>query len=76
MQKFLHTRSLSVDGSRLLLFAEYSMEVMKQRKALSLICTSLYNNQIKFSLAYPALLRIQTHAGEHRTFTSPEEAEQ
>lgn len=75
MQKFCRSHSLTVDGAKLLLFADYSMEVMKQRKAFSSICSTLHNNQIRFSLAYPAILRIQTHDGEHLTFTTPEEVE-
>lgn len=51
------------------------MEVMKQRKAFSPICSTLHHNQIRFSLAYPAILRIQTHEGEHLTFNTPEEVE-
>ena len=75
MQKFRRTRTLSVDGARLLLFAVYSVEVMKQRKAFSAICTTLHNAQIRFSLAYPALLRVQTQDGEQVTFATPDEAE-
>lgn len=75
MQAFRRTRSLSLDGSKLLLFADYSIEVMKQRKAFSAICTTLHRDQVKFSLGYPATLRIQTKSGEHLTFSSPEEAD-
>lgn len=75
MQKFSRTCSLSVDGAKLLLLADYSIEVIKQRKVFLPVCLTLHNNQIVFSLAYPAVLRIQTHKGEHLTFTTPDKAE-
>lgn len=75
MQKFRRTRSLVVDGAKLLLFADYSIEVMKQRKAFSSVCSTLHRTQTRFSLAYPAVLRVQTSEGEQLTFHTPEEAE-
>lgn len=75
MQRFRRSRSLTVDGAKLLLFADYSVEVMNKRKAFSPICSILYNNQLRFSLVYPATLRVQTHDGEQLTLTTPDEAE-
>lgn len=70
MQKFCCSRTLPIEGADLL-FADYSIEVMKQRKAFSSICSNLYSNHIKFTLAYPAVLHILSPTGEHLTFSSP-----
>lgn len=60
---------------KLLLFADYSVEVMTRRKAFSAICSTLYTNQVEFTLAYSAVLCIQSHTGDHLTFTSLDGAE-
>lgn len=75
LQNFHRQCNLSVDDHSLLLFADYSVEVMRRCKAFSEICSSLFNNHIKFTLAYPAILHIQPASGERVSFTSPSEAE-
>lgn len=46
------------DSHPLLLFAGYSVEVSKKHKVFSSICSEIYHNWVKFTLAYPATLRI------------------
>lgn len=76
LQKFRCSHTLSVEGADLLLFGDYLIEVMRQCKAFSSICSTLYSSHIKFTLAYPAVLHIQSPTGEHLTFSSPADAEQ
>lgn len=40
-QKYRHVCNLSVDNHHFLLFADYSIEVMRQRKAFSSVCSTL-----------------------------------
>lgn len=67
---------MTIDGHRLLIFADYSQEVSGKRRAFSPVCASLYNYRIKFILAYPAIQHVETPSGERVTFLKPEEAEE
>lgn len=75
LQKFRQNRSLEVDGIKILIFADYSMEVSKKRKAFQHICTELHQRQMKFTLAFPATLRIKAPNGDQLSFQNTSEAE-
>lgn len=75
LQKFRSQWNLTIEGVVLLIFADYSAELTKQRKMFSKICTQLFHKNIKFTLAYPATLHLQTPEGTQRTFEDPTEAE-
>lgn len=59
-----------------MVFADYSQEVSRKRKAFSPICVALHNKQVRYMLLYPALLSVQGPSGEKLTFTTPEDDEQ
>lgn len=71
LQKFRAQNSLEIDGYKLLLFADYSAELSKKRRAFTSICTQLHNKKIKFALTYPAVLRITTTDGQQHPFDGP-----
>ena len=74
-QTFRQARQLQIDGVKILVFADYSIEVSKKRKAFQQVCSELFKQQIKFSLAFPAILRLKAPNGEQLTFHDPSEAE-
>lgn len=74
LQAFRSQRELKVNGYNLLLFADYSVEVSRKRKAFTKICSKLHNAQIRFTLAYPAVLKLTTPSGQQHTFVDPTEA--
>lgn len=47
---------------------------MPQHNVFPSICSPLYNNHVKFILAYRAILHIQPATGDRISFTSPLEA--
>lgn len=75
LQRFRNKRPLVVEDNPLLIFADYSAEVSKRRKAFNKICTELVERQIKFSLLYPAKLTFMAPNGRQMTFLDHEEAE-
>lgn len=76
LQRFRSKRNLTIDGHAVLLFADYSIEVSRKRREFSKICTKLFENQIRFALAYPAILNVTTSTGQQLTFRDPREAEE
>lgn len=74
LQRYRNQRTLDVDGHRLLLFADYSAEVAKKRKSFNEVCSSLVQKQIRFTLAYPAVLYFNATDGKRISFTDPKEA--
>lgn len=75
VQAYRQTRSLEVEGLKLLVFAGYSQEVSRKRRSSTQICASLYQKRAKFTLAYPSILYIQTLQGDRVSFATPMEAE-
>lgn len=51
------------------------MEVSKKRKAFQHIYSALFQHQIKFTLAYPAVLLLCALSSDQLTFQDPTEAE-
>lgn len=74
LQNYRSQKGLVADGHKILLFADYSAELSKLRKAFAEPCRMLAQQQIKFSLAYPATLRISAPDGKQIQFTSPSRA--
>lgn len=74
LTNFKSKKRLTFEGHNLLLFADYSMEVTRKRKLFSPICTSLFEKNVRFSLAYPAILRFASKEGRQLIFKDPEEA--
>lgn len=75
LQQFRRAGQLDIEGNSLLVFADYSQEVSRKRKAFSPICAALPNKQIRFMLLYPAILNVHAPSGEKLTFTTPADAE-
>lgn len=76
LQRFRQQKQLQIEGHKLLLFADYSQEVSNKRKAFSRICSTLFHNNIKFTLAYPAILHVTSKDGDRISLHTPVEAEQ
>lgn len=75
LQRFRNKRPLVVEDNPLLIFADYSAEVSKRRKAFNKLCADLMQKQIKFLLLYPAKLMFMAPGGRQMTFIDHEEAE-
>lgn len=75
LQMFRNNRTLVVEDIPLLIFADYSAELSKRRKAFTPVCSTLAEKGTKFSLLYPAKLTIMSDTGRQLTFFEPEEAE-
>lgn len=56
LRLFWKSKSLQLNGHKLLMFADYTQEVLCRCKAFQPICTALYQKDIKFTLAFPAVL--------------------
>lgn len=74
LARFKGKKRLTFEGHNLLLFADYSVEVTRKRKLFSPICTTLFEKHVRFSLAYPAVLRFTSKEGRQLTFKDPEDA--
>lgn len=74
LQSFRTQRQLLAGGYKLLLFADYSAALSKRRKQFSEICRHLVEKKLKFTLAYPATLRIVSMEGTIETFHNPSDA--
>lgn len=55
LKSFRNSKSLQIDGFKLLLLVDYSQEVSRRWKAFQPICAALYQKGVKFTLAYPAI---------------------
>lgn len=75
LHTFCKSGALKIEGHKILIFADYSMEVSKKRRAFSTICLHLYKKGVKFTLAYPVVLYVQTPAGDREAFINPIDAE-
>lgn len=62
------------NGSRLLIFQDYSSEVTKARKEFANVCSKLISEGRKFAMLYPARLRLYLSSG-FKDFTSAADAE-
>lgn len=69
LQQFKKAGHLEIAVVLLLVFADYSQEVSRKRKAFSPICAALHNKQIRFMLLYPAILNVHSPLGDKLTFT-------
>lgn len=67
LQKFSSKKYLQIEGSELPIFADYSVELTRKRKLFSKFCMELHHNCVKFTLAYPAVLSLQTPDGNQRS---------
>lgn len=74
LKSYRNSKAPQLDGHKLLIFADYSQEVSKRCKALQPVCNTLFQQGIKFTLAYPATLRFTAPYGESKSFTHPEDA--
>lgn len=74
LKSFCNAKSFQLEVHKLFIFADYSQEVSRKRKAFRSICTALHLKGLKFTLSYPATLRLTDQAGETKSFTHPEEA--
>lgn len=61
-------RSVSTDRQNQNPIDDYSIEVSKKQKAFQHICIGLYQQQIKFTLAFPAVLRLKAPSGDQLIF--------
>lgn len=75
LQKLRNKRDLCVYGQELHLFSDYSAKVSRRRKQFSKICSQLHQQQIKFTLAFPANFHLMAPNGKQYTFFDLENAE-
>lgn len=62
-------------GCKVLIFLDYTSEVMAQRRAFREVLQALRDEGIKHTLRYPAKLHVYLRDGEApRIFTDPKEA--
>lgn len=73
LQKFRSQHSLEIDGYKILLFADYSVDLSKKRRLFTPLCSQLHSKKIKFAPTYPAVLRITTADGNQHSFDDPED---
>lgn len=66
-------RSMEYEGNRILIFPDYSAEVMEQRRRFREVLQLLREKEIRHSLRFPARLHID-HEGQVKTFNDPDEA--
>lgn len=66
-------QTLEYNGQQVLIFPDYTAEVMEQRSGFHEVMQDLREMTIKHSLRFPAKLHLQ-HNGQQRIFTSPGEA--
>lgn len=76
LKSFRNSKSLQLDGHKLLLFAGYSPEISLKRKAFQPIRAALYQKGVKFTMAYPPILRFTDPSGDSKSLPHPEEAQQ
>lgn len=74
LRSFRNAKCLQVNSHKLLLFADYSQEVSRRCKDFQPICVALFQKGMKFTLAYPAILRFTDSAGKSKCFSQLEEA--
>lgn len=74
LRSFRNLKSFQLDGHKLILFADYSQEVSRRRKAFQPICQALFQKGVKFTLAYQATLHFTDPSGDPKSFSHPEEA--
>lgn len=70
LQQFRKTKTMEIEKCRLLLFANYFLEVSCKRKRFTQVCVTLHSKRIKLTLAYHAILHVQEPSGEQLTFTT------
>lgn len=75
LQAYRRSEALIIDNLKILIFADYSPEVSKKRRAFSQCCTALYRKHIRFTFAYPATLTVHLPSGKSNVYKDPKEAE-
>uniref|UniRef100_A0A8C5WKG5 Uncharacterized protein n=1 Tax=Leptobrachium leishanense TaxID=445787 RepID=A0A8C5WKG5_9ANUR len=73
LQAFRKANALDYNGTPLRLFQDFSASVSLKRRAFSPLCSELVAKDIRFSLLYPARLRVNFNGATHY-FDSPAEA--
>ncbi|XP_053571514.1 uncharacterized protein LOC128661265 [Bombina bombina] len=73
LQAYRRPSPVLFEGSKLLIFQDYSSELMRKRKEISPICSELNRKREKVYLLYPARLKLLTPSGP-TFFDSPQEA--
>ncbi|KAJ8348990.1 hypothetical protein SKAU_G00275790 [Synaphobranchus kaupii] len=66
-------RELEYKGNKVLIFPDYTPEVMRQRRKCNEVSSALRELKVEHSLLFPARLRIK-NKGEFKAFTEPDEA--
>ncbi|KAM9336985.1 uncharacterized protein ABDE67_020023 [Symphorus nematophorus] len=66
-------RELVYKGNKVLIFPDYTPEVMRQRREYSEALRALRELKVEHSLLFPARLRIK-HKGQFKVFTTPDVA--
>lgn len=65
--------SMEYEGNRILIFPDYTAEVMEQRRSFREVLQLLREKEIRHSLRFPARLHIH-HRGQVKVFDHPDEA--
>lgn len=73
LQAFRKNRQLTFRGQRILIFQDYSAQLSAKRREFTPICKVLSTHRIKFTLLYPAKLKI-THNGTIEIFDNTQQA--
>ena len=66
--------SLDYKGSEIHIYADYSAEVARKRAMFTPIKAQLKEDGLRFSLLFPAKLRVIVNGNKHEFNTSPEVA--
>lgn len=67
------SKELEFKGNKVLIFPDYTPEVMRQRREFNDVLASLRELKAEHSLLFPAKLRVK-HNGQFKVFTTPGEA--
>lgn len=74
--RLARTQPMEYKGNKVLIFPDYTSEVMSQRRAFQNVMQALRGDGIKFQLRYPARLQVQWLDGNPpEVFNDPDQAE-
>lgn len=74
LKSIRNANSFQLEGHKLLIFINYLQEIYRKWKAFQPMCSALHRKGVKFTLVYPAILRLTDQAGETKFFLHPDEA--
>uniref|UniRef100_H2ZUZ0 L1 transposable element RRM domain-containing protein n=1 Tax=Latimeria chalumnae TaxID=7897 RepID=H2ZUZ0_LATCH len=74
LKKARDSKSLEWEGNKILIFPDISKDLQEKRKLFQPVKKLLRAKEIKYSLFYPAVLKIMWK-GETKAFTNPKDAE-